>query len=345
MEPDRRAAERAFAAGRYLDFLRAVGSDKGDFDQTVIRGLIPSVDLEEVDFSAGTTPNTLFELAAAVWDVDELLAISMFREAASGGSSAALAALGEGLNWIGDHEEATLWLRKAISANAGDAARLAGLLGESLFSAGDSVRFSEAEHLLKRGLAESEEFGVPLAKLLLAQQKVAEARELLERLVGADVYGAALLLGNLLAEEPGNLEAAEAAYRAGIASGDGHSAHNLAVMMLENGEPARARELHELAKLMGDSSPPGDRTRLDATQPASGAPASSRRARHHAWRNGPSASRWCGLVWVRARSSRVHLTLIGMRRAALPTGPLSRHRGAMDEAGEGGGLGGRCSSG
>lgn len=255
MEPDRRAAEDAFAAGQYLDFLRAVRSDKGDFDQRVMRALIPSVDLEEVDFSAGTTPNTLFELAAAVWDVDELLAISMFREAASGGSSAALAALGEGLNWIGDHEEATLWLRKSISANAGDAARLAGLLGESLLSAGDSVGFSEAEHLLKRGLAESEEFGVPLAKLLLAQQKVAEARELLERLVRADVYGAALLLGNLLAEEPGNFEAAEAAYRAGIASGDGHSAHNLAVMMLENGEPARARELHELAKLMGDSYP------------------------------------------------------------------------------------------
>ena len=50
-------------------------------------------------------------------------------------------------------------------------------------------------------------------------------------------------------------DAAESAYRAGIASGDAHSAHNLAVMLRDNGELARAAEFHELAKQMGDPTP------------------------------------------------------------------------------------------
>ncbi|MFK3676213.1 tetratricopeptide repeat protein [Microbacterium sp. NPDC090218] len=255
MKRDRRAAEDAFVAGRYLDFLRAARGDEGNFDQALIKRLIPAVDLESVEFEAGATPSTLFELAAVVWDVDERLAISMFREAASGGSSAALAALGEGLSWIGHHEEAVIWLRKAIAAEAGNPARLAGLLGESLIGTGEFADLNEAEHLLKRGLEDSEEFGVPLAQLLLGQGRADEAREFLRRSVAAEVYGAALLLGNLLAEEPGNFDAAESAYTAGIASGDGHSAHNLAVMLLEIGEFARARELHELATAMGDPTP------------------------------------------------------------------------------------------
>lgn len=255
MKPDRHAAEDAFVAGQYMDFLRAACGRDGACDRAAVSRMIPTVDLDSVDFEAGATPSTLFELAAAVWDVDERLAISMFREAADGGSSAALAALGESLSWMGHNEEAEVWLRKAIAAEAGNPARLAGLLGESFVSAGTSTDLHEAEDLLKKGLEDSEEFGVPLAHLLLRQGRTAEAREFLARAVAADVYGAALLLGNLLAEEPGELDAAEAAYWAGISSGDGHSAHNLAVMLLENGETERAHELHELAKRMGDSTP------------------------------------------------------------------------------------------
>lgn len=105
------------------------------------------------------------------------------------------------------------------------------------------------------GLQESTEFGVPLAQLLLERGSADDARELLERAVATDVHGAALLLGNLLAEMPGAFDAAESAYRAGIASGDAHSAHNVAVMLRDNGELARAAEFHELANRMGDLTP------------------------------------------------------------------------------------------
>lgn len=255
MEPNERAAEEAFVSGRFLDFLRAARSEEGGWRRALVRGRIPAVDLESVDLEGDPTPSTLFELAAVVWDSDERLALAMFREAAVGGSIEALAALAEGLNWIGHDEEAVVWLRKAIAAKAGNPARIAGLLGESLVRTGESADSNEAEYLLTVGLQESAEFGVPLAQLLLDQGRTDEAREFLVRSVAADVYGAALLLGNLLAEEPGAFDEAEAAYRAGIASGDGHSAHNLAVMLLENGEVARAKEIHELAKLMGDPTP------------------------------------------------------------------------------------------
>lgn len=255
MEPDRRAAEEAFAAGRFLDFVKAVGGAEDGENHAFIGELIPAVDLESVDLGQEPTAKALFELAALVWEVDERLALSMFREAAVGGSTEALAALGENLQWMGHDEEAVVWLRKAIDAGAGNSLRLAGLLGEVLMRTGGPAYRDEAESLLTMGLQESTEFGVPLAQLLLERGSADDARELLERAVATDVYGAALLLGNLLAEMPGAFDAAEAAYRAGIASGDAHSAHNLAVMLRDNGEVARAAEFHELANRMGDLTP------------------------------------------------------------------------------------------
>lgn len=254
MTSDRRRAVAAFGAGRFLDFLRETRDDEGAYDISLIRSLIPGVELETVELEAEPDLNTLFELATVVWDVDELLALSMFREAALGGSIESLTALGEGLNWIGNDKEAVFWLTRAVEAAGGNQVRLAGLLGESLMRAGD-FDVKEVERLLKVGLEESVEFALPLAQIMIGQGRMLEAQEFLERAVGAGVYGAALLLGNILSEKPGGFDAAAAAYRLGIISGDGHSAHNLAVMLLESGDSARAREFHELAVLMGDPTP------------------------------------------------------------------------------------------
>lgn len=100
----------------------------------------------------------------------------------------------------------------------------------------------------------SSEFGIPLAQLILQQEREDEAASLLEGLVDAGVYGAALMLGNVLSHSPGSQVEAEAAYRAGIASGDAHSAHNLAAMLLERGDEDGARRFHLLAQEMGDQS-------------------------------------------------------------------------------------------
>lgn len=81
----------------------------------------------------------------------------------------------------------------------------------------------EIERLLTAGLQESPEFALPLARLLLSEGLVEEGRAWTEWAGEAEVYGAALLLGNLLSETPDSTDAAEAAYWRGIATGDAHS--------------------------------------------------------------------------------------------------------------------------
>ncbi|WP_314095022.1 hypothetical protein [Microbacterium foliorum] len=98
---------------------------------------------------------------------------------------------------------------------------------------------------------------------MLQQERDDEAASLLTDLVDAGVYGAALLLGNLLSHSPGTQAAARAAYLAGIASGDAHSAHNLAAMLLEQGDGDGARHYHLRAQAMGDHSALGPSSTTD----------------------------------------------------------------------------------
>ncbi|SDY56796.1 hypothetical protein SAMN05660209_03180 [Geodermatophilus africanus] len=62
-----------------------------------------------------------------------------------------------------------------------------------------------------------------------------------------------LPLGNLYANELGDPDAAEAAYRSGIAAGDGHSHHNLAVLLLDRGDLDRAEFHLRLGAASGDA--------------------------------------------------------------------------------------------
>lgn len=244
----------AFYEGKYELVLSLLRDEAGRYDLKTLGELLPEVHLDQVPLDGQPLASALFSLASEVWDVDECLGIAMLRQAAELGSFDAVRALGEGLNWMGDHENAIPWLRRAIVDSEGEASRLRGLLGESLWARRSFEDPSPVESLLRAGMQDSPEFGLVLAEVLLDGGRREDARALLDVLVQSSVYGAALLLGNLLSSSPGDHDEAERAYLAGIASGDAHSAHNLAAMLLEMGNGARAYEYHRLAQEMGDLS-------------------------------------------------------------------------------------------
>jgi thiamine monophosphate kinase len=62
-----------------------------------------------------------------------------------------------------------------------------------------------------------------------------------------------LPLGNLYADELDDVEAAEEAYRAGIAAGDTYCHHNLAVLLSDRGDLEGALEHFREGAATGDS--------------------------------------------------------------------------------------------
>ncbi len=93
---------------------------------------------------------------------------------------------------------------------------------------------------------------VALASLLRVTDRVAEARFTLERGAKLGEVQAWLPLGNFYAEELRDEEAAEEAYRAGIAAGDGYCHHNLAVLLADRGDLDGAVEHFRLGAADGD---------------------------------------------------------------------------------------------
>lgn len=236
---------------RYVGMMRSESSSSGR--REILKKIVP-FGIEEFLFDSDLSDaDNLFSIGAEVWERDELLALQIFREASEAGSAEATTALGDALNWLGADEDAIPALENAITRGTGKFRWLEGLLGESLLRSGDTD-YARIVRLLESGMEESLHFGISLAKLLEERGDYMRARELLSSLVERDQYGAALLLGNLLTDRFGEPSQAEAAYLAGIESGDANSAHNLAVMLLQQGESMRAREFHELAQLMGDHS-------------------------------------------------------------------------------------------
>ena len=93
---------------------------------------------------------------------------------------------------------------------------------------------------------------VALASLLRVTDRVAEARFTLERGAKLGEVQAWLPLGNFYAEDLRDEEAAEEAYRAGIAAGDGYCHHNLAVLLADRGDLDGAVEHFRLGAADGD---------------------------------------------------------------------------------------------
>jgi tetratricopeptide (TPR) repeat protein len=93
---------------------------------------------------------------------------------------------------------------------------------------------------------------VALAALLRVTGRVAEARFTLERGAKLGEVQAWLPLGNFYVEDLADVEAAEEAYRAGIAAGDGYCHHNLAVLLADRGDLDGAVEHFRLGAADGD---------------------------------------------------------------------------------------------
>jgi tetratricopeptide (TPR) repeat protein len=91
-----------------------------------------------------------------------------------------------------------------------------------------------------------------LAHLLRSTGRSAEARRELERGAKLGEVVAWLPLGNLYADELGDPESAEEAYRSGIAAGDAHCHHNLGVLLVDRGDLDGALEQFRLGAEAGD---------------------------------------------------------------------------------------------
>jgi tetratricopeptide (TPR) repeat protein len=197
----------------------------------------------------------LYNLAGALWGQSggELEALEVFRQSLELDYLDAALALGESLLWMGDHEQATTFLKLTLDDQLLDAARRDGLLGDALHRAGT---LEEALPYLRRGyVSNAAAFGLPLAETLLALGADDEAHETLVKLVNENVYGAAILLGNLL-EERDDHRGAINAYRRGVEQGDGFSAFNLGLVHHHLGDTESASEAFRRARQMGDLTEP-----------------------------------------------------------------------------------------
>lgn len=92
-----------------------------------------------------------------------------------------------------------------------------------------------------------------LAQLLLNTDRVDAARQVLERGMELGEVESMLPLGNLYADVLNDRDAAERAYRAGIALGDAHSHHNLGLLLQENGDFSGAEQHYRAAIDGGDT--------------------------------------------------------------------------------------------
>jgi tetratricopeptide (TPR) repeat protein len=108
-----------------------------------------------------------------------------------------------------------------------------------------------AEPLLRSGMSAYPDARADLAELLVVTGRRAEGRQLLVDGVEAGLVDCMLPLANLLGEE-GDAEAAERLYRRAYASGDAHSAWNLAVLLHELGRHDEAEDWEWRAARGGD---------------------------------------------------------------------------------------------
>lgn len=255
--PAREGLNALLADGAYLDFVRALRACPASADPEGIltrAGIkLPAATIAEVQ-NAPDDAAALYALGTEIWATDggEMEGIFVLGRAAELGSVPAIAALGESLHWMGDDSRAIPLLKRAVEHPATRSSWLEGLLGEALLLAGEA---DEADPLLQSSYETHAEFGLPLAKIRLAAGQREEARRILEGVAAKGVYGAVLLLGNLL-DEAGETEAAISAYHVGITQGDAHSAYNLGVLLLDRGDTEGARMAFEAARSMGDLTAP-----------------------------------------------------------------------------------------
>ncbi|SFK86296.1 tetratricopeptide repeat protein [Geodermatophilus ruber] len=205
-------------------------------------------------------------------------AVSAYEQALVGGESDAWMNLGLVLEELGDLAGAMRAYRGAGAAgDAEGGLQLAFLLQEQgepeealavaaeLAAGGDALaaavvacwrwrttRDPAVEADLRAGAGHFPSARTSLAHLLRETGRAAEARFELERGAKLGELEAWLPLGNLYADELGDVEAAEEAFRAGIAAGDTYCHHNLAVLLAGRGDLDGAVEHFRTGAVLGD---------------------------------------------------------------------------------------------
>jgi tetratricopeptide (TPR) repeat protein len=173
-------------------------------------------------------------------------ASAAYEQALAGGEAHAWHTLAVVLDELGDAEGALTAWRGA--AGVGDLRAAAVLACREWCRTQDPA----LEDALRAGAGEFPPARADLADLLRETDRAAEARFVLE--VGAKRGEAVawLPLGNLYCDELGDDEAAEEAYRSGIAAGDIRCHHNLGVLLVGRGDHEGAAEQFGLGARAGD---------------------------------------------------------------------------------------------
>ena len=186
-------------------------------------------------------------LGAALRELGDYSGARAVLEAAlRAGDAAAATQLALLLRELGDHRQAE------------DVAHQAAALGSAVATAvlvhwqWDATGDAGLEADLRASADAYEVARVDLAQLLRRTGRVAEAREVLQVGVDKGERTAHLPLGNLLWDHYGDADAAEAAYRAGVAAGDPYSHHNLGVLLLARGDGGAAIREFGLGAAAGD---------------------------------------------------------------------------------------------
>lgn len=180
--------------------------------------------------SEPTLAGSIFRLGAERWSQDgrEREALALFRSASELGDRRAATALGEGLVWVGEDDEAERVLKNVIQDQGDEAGRAKLVLARLLMK---KLAWSDAEDRLREILTDEPDAAADLGHLLIDQERWDEARAVLEEFLIQGNDRVPIVLGNLLNDHYNDPEGAEAAYLVGIERGDAYSAFNLALLL------------------------------------------------------------------------------------------------------------------
>ena len=196
---------------------------------------------------AGGEQNAWLNLGVVLEEIGDVVgAMRAYRGAGEAGDTQAGLQLAFLLHEQGEHEQA-LTVAAELAATGDDVASAVLACWRWAASYDTSLEVD-----LRSGADRYPGARVALASLLRVTDRVAEARFTLERGAKLGEAQAWLPLGNFYAEESRDVEAAEEAYRAGIAAGDSYCHHNLAVLLAERGDLDGAVEHFRLGAADGD---------------------------------------------------------------------------------------------
>jgi tetratricopeptide (TPR) repeat protein len=196
---------------------------------------------------AGGESDAWLNLGLVLEDLGDLAgAMHAYRGAGAAGDAQGGLQLAFLLREQGEHEQA-MGVAAGLAA-AGDDGAAAVLASWRWSQTGDEA----LEPDLRAGADRFPGARTALAALLRETGRPDEGRFVLERGAKLGEVQSWLPLGNFYVEELRDVEAAEEAYRAGIAAGDTYCHHNLAVLLAERGDVDGAVEHFRLGAADGD---------------------------------------------------------------------------------------------